>query len=172
MPGVRRPILQVGGERAVSKKNHPRLGRRRGFSLIELMLVLLLIGVLVAVALPFYKGYKERTRVAQAINDITAISMAATNYWIDNRAYPASLADIGLAGKLDPWGYPYVYYNIDAGGKGGARKDHALNPLNTDFDVYSVGADGVSKPQITQKDSLDDVIRASNGAFLGLASTF
>ena len=59
-----------------------------------------------------------------------------------------------------------------ANGKGGARKDHALNPLNTDYDLYSSGADGQSKPQITQKLSLDDVIRASNGAYVGLASDF
>ncbi len=146
--------------------------RMRGFTLIELMLVVLLLGVLVAVALPFYKGYQERVRVHRAVLDITAISVAASNYSIDNRAYPASLADIGLAGKLDPWGNPYVYYNIAANGKGGARKDHALNPLNTDFDIYSPGADGKSKPQITQKSSLDDVIRASNGAYVGLASGF
>ena len=153
-------------------ENHSIPGTSRGFTLIEVMLVVLLAGVLAVVAMPFYKGYKERARVAQAVNDITAISAAATNYWIDNRAYPSSLADIGLAAKLDPWGYPYAYYNIDAGGKGGARKDHALNPLNTDFDVYSVGADGQTKPQITQKDSLDDVIRASNGAYIGLSTGF
>jgi general secretion pathway protein G len=154
--------------------NRRLLGRRdaRGFTFIELMMAVLLVGILVAVALPFYKGYKDRARVSQAVTDITAISLAARNYWIDNRGYPASLADIGLTGKLDPWGNPYVYYNIDANGKGGARKDHALNPLNTDFDVYSMGADGQTKPQITQKDSLDDVIRASNGAFIGLASDF
>ena len=156
----------------MSKKNHPKHGEGRGYTLVELMLLLVLIGVLAAVALPFYKGYKEKIRVSQAITDIAAISMSAHSYWIDNRAYPASLADIGVTGKLDPWGHPYMYYNIEANGKGGARKDHALNPLNTDFDIYSKGADGASKPQITQKSSLDDVIRASNGAFLGLASDF
>lgn len=139
---------------------------------MEILLVVLLVGILLAVAYPFFKGHKEKIRISQAVQDITAISAAVSNYWMDNRAYPASLTDIGLAGKLDPWGHPYVYYNIDANGKGGARKDHALNPLNTDFDVYSAGADGLSKPQITQKDSLDDVLRASNGAFVGLASDF
>ena len=136
------------------------------------MLIVVLIGILVAVALPFYRGYKERIRIAQATNEIRIMQAAATNFWNDNHGYPSSLADIGQAGRLDPWGNPYVYYNIDANGKGGARKDHALNPLNTDFDLYSKGADGVSKPQITQKDSLDDVIRASNGAYVGVASGF
>jgi general secretion pathway protein G len=166
------PILETGGIHAVWNRNRRRSGASPGFSLIELMLVVLLIGVLLAVAMPFFRGFKEKARIAQAVHDITAISAAATNYSIDNRAYPASLADIGLAGKVDPWGNPYVYYNIDANGKGGARKDHALNPLNTDFDVYSMGPDGQTKPQITQSDSLDDVIRASNGTFVGLATDF
>ena len=172
MSAVRPPILRAEASNDVCNRNKREQIASAGFTLIELMLAVLLVGILAAVALPFFKGYKEKIRVSQAVHDIAAISVAATNYWIDNRAYPSSLADIGLAGKLDPWGYPYVYYNIDANGKGGARKDHALNPLNTDFDVYSVGADGKSKPQITQKDSVDDVIRASNGAFVGLASDF
>jgi general secretion pathway protein G len=156
----------------VWNRTRRRSGAAPGFTLIEVMLAIALLAILIAVALPFYKGYKERVRVAQAVTDIAAMAAIASNYWNDNHAYPNSLSDIGLAGKLDPWGYPYVYYNIDANGKGHARKDHALNPLNTDFDLYSVGPDGVTKPQITQKDSLDDVIRASNGAYVGLASQF
>ena len=146
--------------------------RARGFTLIELLLAVMLVGLLAVVALPFYKSYQDKLRVHQAALDIVAMSTAVSGYWIDTRTYPASLADVGLAGRLDPWGHPYVYYNIDANGKGGARKDHALNPLNTDFDLYSSGADGQSKPQITQKESLDDVLRASNGSYVGLASDF
>lgn len=136
------------------------------------MLTIALLGILLAVALPFYKGYQEKVRIVQAMQDVTAISVAASNYWNTSHTYPASLADIGFAGKLDPWGHAYAYYNIDANGKGHARKDHALNPLNTDFDVYSMGPDGKTKPQITQNDSVDDIIRASNGGFVGVASDF
>jgi general secretion pathway protein G len=158
--------------RIVRTARHHRSGCNAGFTLIELLLVVVLVGVLGAVAMPAYLGYKQRVRAAQAVHDIGMMSAAASNYWNDHRAYPSSLADFGQDGKLDPWGHPYVYYNIDANGKGGARKDHALNPLNTDFDLYSMGADGQSKPQITQSLSLDDVIRASNGAYVGLASGF
>ena len=52
------------------------------------------------------------------------------------------------------------------------RKDHKLNPINSDFDLYSMGKNGVSKTQISNKDSLDDVIRANNGGFVGRASDF
>lgn len=143
-----------------------------GFSLIELLVVTSMVGVLAAVAMPSYQKYIDRGRMLQAKVDIAAVGAIASNYWNDAREYPSSLADIGLAGKLDPWGRPYVYYNVDANGRGHARKDHALNPINTDFDLYSLGPDGVSKPQITQKDSIDDVIRASNGKFVGVAADF
>jgi len=153
-------------------RNRHRARPPAGFTLIELMLALLLVGILSAVALPFYKGHRERVHTTEAVNAVTSMSAAITLYWETNRSYPATLADVGLADKLDPWGHPYVYYNVDANGKGGARKDHALNPLNTDFDLYSLGPDGVTKPQITQTDALDDIIRAGNGNYVGVASGF
>lgn len=64
-----------------------------------------------------------------------------------------------------------------AGGGGGgaaaqARKDRFLVPINTDFDLYSMGKDGTSVPSLTAAASRDDVVRAANGAFIGLASRF
>ena len=147
-------------------------GRDRGFTLIEVLTVVALVGVLTLVALPSYTSHKNKVLSLRAAQEIAAMSSSASNYWNDARAYPTNLADIGMAGKTDPWGRPYVYYNIAANGRGGARKDHALNPINTDFDLYSVGPDGKTKPQVSQKDSLDDVIRANNGAFVGRAADF
>jgi general secretion pathway protein G len=152
--------------------HRPAHSRCRGFTLVELMLVVGLIGILTAIALPSYQSYRTTVRNRHAATEIAAISSAVANYWNDARAYPASLADVGMGGRLDPWGRPFVYYNVDANGRGGARKDHALNPINTDFDLYSLGADGVTAKQITQRASVDDVIRASNGAFVGLAAAF
>ena len=152
---------------------HAPVGRRAGgFTLIEVMITVLLIAVLVFVALPSYRGYRERVLSAQAISDLVSMSTAIDLFARDARAPPADLAMLGLANKLDPWGNSYVYYNVQVDGRGGARKDRALNPINTDFDLYSMGPDGKTKKQITQKDSVDDVIRASNGAFLGIASGF
>lgn len=135
-------------------------------------MVIGLIAILAAVALPAYDRYRDKARSFEAVQHIAAMAAVIKTYWQDARAYPATLADIRMAGVTDPWGRPYVYYNIEANGKGGARKDHALNPLNTDFDLYSVGPDGKTKRQISQKDSLDDLIRARDGAFLGVAADF
>jgi general secretion pathway protein G len=146
--------------------------RAHGFTFIELMLIIGLLGVLVAIALPSYASYRDKARQRQAATEITTMSATLKLRWDDERAYPASLAAAGMSGRLDPWGRPYVYYNVDANGIGGARKDHALNPINTDFDLYSLGPDGATQKQVTQKDSVDDVIRANNGAFVGVAADF
>ena len=136
------------------------------------MTAVLLVGVLLAIAMPYYGDWRNRVKTVQAANEIIGNEALVETYVAANSTLPNSWADMPLARSIDPWGRPYMYYNIQANGKGHARKDHALNPLNTDYDMYSVGPDGVSKAQITQKDSLDDVIRASNGGYVGIASGF
>lgn len=144
-----------------------------GFTLIELMLAISILGVLVSLAIPAYQDYKERVRVAQAVTDISTIASKIEAYYLDARAYPPSLAAIGEGDKLDPWGRPYEYLNLRAkGGSGGARRDKNLNPLNSDFDLYSRGKDGKTKLPISQKDSLDDVLRANDGRFVDLAARY
>ncbi len=55
---------------------------------------------------------------------------------------------------------------------GKMRKDKFLKPLNSDYDLYSVGKDGESKRQLDNRESRDDVIRAVDGMYVGLASEF
>jgi len=150
--------------------------RRRthaGFTLVELMIALCVAAVLLGIALPSYQQYRERLRIDQAKQDIMAMSAIIANYYQDAHAYPDNLADVGLGNKLDPWGHPYGYLNLgDKKGHGQARKDHSLVPINTDFDLYSMGPDGLTAPPLTAKYSRDDIVRANNGAFVGMASDY
>ncbi len=146
--------------------------RQRGFTLIETMMMVAVLGVLVGIAMPLYHTYRDRVRSRMAAQEVGAMAGVIQRFELDRRAFPASLDQVGLSAKLDPWGRPYVYYNVEANGRGGARKDRRLNPLNTDFDLYSLGPDGKTKPQVTQRDSVDDIIRASNGRYVGVAADF
>jgi general secretion pathway protein G len=99
-----------------------------------------------------------------------------TQYGMDHNVPPDSLADVGYDGLRDPWGRPYVYLKIlgstDPGHSAKQRKDHSLVPVNSDYDLYSMGPDGESKAPFTAKASRDDIVRASDGAFIGPVSEF
>jgi general secretion pathway protein G len=147
--------------------------RPTGFTLLEVMLTVAIVGVLAAIALPAYDRYQERVRSLRAINDIASMATIINQYGLDNRALPETLDDVGLGGRLDPWGRPYAYQELQSvKGKGLARKDKKLNPLNSDFDLYSLGKDGLTLLPLTPKVSHDDIIRALDGRFVGLAEDF
>ena len=132
------------------------LGRQRGFSLMEIMMALVVAGALLAIGVPSYLAHVERVRVSQAASDIAAVSMALANFHALRFTYPNSLAELGIDVNPPP--------NV-----GKVRRDKNLNPLNSDFDLYSVGKDGASSTQITGAKGRDDIIRAGNGGFIGLA---
>lgn len=150
-----------------------RTRQMAGLTLVEMLLAVAAMAVLAMIAIPYYQDYQERARVAIAANDINAMSIKIQQYYEDERHYPETLDDVGEGDKVDPWDNPYEYLNLaDKKGKGGARKDKKLNPLNSDFDLFSKGKNGVFKTQISNKDSLDDVIRANDGRFVGLAEDY
>ena len=150
------------------------LARRGGFSLIELMIVIALIGILSGIAIPWYMSYREKVKIENCKLGIKVIETAVKNYGIENNGYPNSLADVKLGDMTDPWGRPYEYLRINGGttGLGKMRKDKSMVPINTDFDLYSVGPDGKSAVALTSKNSHDDIIRANDGQFIGLASEY
>ncbi|GGZ63948.1 hypothetical protein GCM10008101_16900 [Lysobacter xinjiangensis] len=153
---------------------HPKLSRRGGWTLLELMLGLAVMGVLTMIASSAYTSAVEKGRVGKAKADIAEFDVLIERYLTVHRDYPTSLDQFNYDGRLDPWGNPYHYTLLAGikGSKGSARKDHKLNPLNSDFDLFSAGRNGVFKTQISQKDSLDDVIRARAGSYIGLAEDF
>jgi general secretion pathway protein G len=115
----------------------------------------------------------NQARIAKAVGDIHAIGTDIEGYELINRVYPRTLADIGYGNFNDPWGNPYQYLNFaGAQGKGKMRKDRFLVPINTFFDLYSMGPDGSSVAPLTAKASQDDIIWANDGDYVGPASNY
>jgi general secretion pathway protein G len=153
----------------------PRLRRRTAFTLIEIMVVVAIIGILAAIAVPGFLRIVYRAQVTRAINDIRVLGAQIDVFELENARTPNDLAEINRANFMDPWGRPYVYLSFAAAGpswKGKARKDHSLVPLNTSYDLYSVGKDGKTSAPLTAKASDDDVLRADDGGYIGLGSQF
>jgi general secretion pathway protein G len=147
----------------------------KGFGLYDLMLALVVASLLTTLAIPIYGEYANRARVARAIGDTRSLDVRIESFRLGNDdRIPDSLDELNGDIPLDPWGNEYRYLNIvSAGpGNGGLRKDGALNPLNSDFDLYSMGADGESKGPLSAKESRDDIVRANNGAFVGLGEDY
>ena len=137
------------------------------------MVTIGIAALIAAIALPSYISYKQRAYVAAATMDIMTIATAINRYNTLNNSPPPDLATIGFDTLLDPWGRPYVYLSFTGlNGNGQMRKDKNLVPLNTQYDLYSVGADGLSRPPLTVPVSKDDVILANDGNYIGLASNY
>ncbi|TFH71690.1 type II secretion system protein GspG [Gammaproteobacteria bacterium LSUCC0112] len=121
----------------------------KGFSLIEILVVLVIMGLLVSIIAPNVLGRADEARVQKVFADFSAIETALRLYRLDNYAYPSSeqglsalqerptLAPVPANWRtggyledlpIDPWGNPYLY--LSPGQQG-------------DYDIFSYGADGV-----------------------------
>jgi general secretion pathway protein G len=147
----------------------------QGVTFIELMLVVCIIGIVSGIAVPAYTGYQDKVDAAKAVADITGIGLLIEKFYAENNRYPNSLGEIGNGGLKDPWGRNYQYNNnsfIMANDKKhkctGCRKDGPIHPINTDYDLFSVGKDGKSSDTIRSQPSQDDIVRAFNGSYLGI----
>jgi general secretion pathway protein G len=137
------------------------------------MMVCGILSTLAAIAVPAYTNSINRAKGARAIGDIRALEKDIVTYELQNGAPPLSLADIGRDALLDPWQHPYEYLNFSTiEGKGPMRKDRFLVPLNSTYDLYSKGKDGESKPPLNNPESWDDIIRANDGGYVGLAAGY
>jgi len=125
---------------------NPRPGRQRGFTLIEIMVVVIILGILAAIVAPNVIGRVGEAQVTAARQDLRSIESALKLYRLDNFSYPtteqglealvAKPADPGIRNwkgpyvervPKDPWGNPYLY----------------LSPGNNgEIDIYTMGRDG------------------------------
>ena len=167
------PLSPQGGRvGSLVRGTTPASRHNVGFTLIEWLIALTLVATLAGIAIPAYTSYVNRANIAQAKTDIRTLELLIGGYEAKNGELPDSLGDIGHANFRDPWGNPYRYLRIAGAGlkgKGSLRKDRFLVPLNSDYDLYSIGKDGDSKAPLTAQVSRDDIIRANNGAFIGVA---
>lgn len=121
---------------------------QRGFTLIEIMVVVVIMGILAALVVPKLMGRADDARIAAAKQDISTMMQALKLYKLDNQRYPTTEQGLialinkptsgpaangwkngGYLDKLpkDPWGYPYQY--LSPGIKG-------------EVDIFTLGADG------------------------------
>lgn len=139
-------IMEIARTRASDARKKPE---PNGFTLVELMVVIFILGLLTTVVVINVLPSQDRAMVEKARADIATLGQALEMYRLDNQTYPASsdgLAALtsapaslppsaryrqgGYIKKLpeDPWGRPYQYDNPGRNGPG--------------FDLYSLGADG------------------------------
>jgi len=94
----------------------------RGFTLIEIMMVVAIIATLSGIAVPNYLKYREKATIAQCIAEISIIAKTISIYEINNYELPDSLNDLSITSFIDPMGNPYQYLRIDGGGGGGGKR--------------------------------------------------
>ncbi len=148
----------------------------KGFTLIELLLAMAIMALLSGIAIPTYNSFVDRARMGEAIADIGMLDMRIERFISNNFALPDDLNELDGDVGLDPWGQPYQYLRIRGnnqnGLRGQLRKDRNLVPINSDYDLYSVGENGVSRPPLQVRPSRDDIVRAADGSFIGSAEDF
>ena len=252
----------------------------RGFTLLELMIVVTILAILAGIGVPQYVSALRTARTGKAKHELVTISHVVDAYRANNGGQlPLTLYQVGFGGKRDPWGVPYCYLNygdgtgdgldwaIEAGivdpsavkggspasgsapvgglrgaflpfalgglpqdqgpeevqivgplGRGPAgrtlataiaaevarevapgemddlvasisgastfsmftavpteatrRRDRYMFPLNTDYDLFSLGPDGATTVSLGETMGQDDVIRANNGGFFGVAADY
>jgi len=144
-----------------------------GFTLIEVIVAIAVLASLAAIAIPQFANYRHQAQIAQAVADIRKIDLALRIYKTQNGDWPSTLAALGMSDlPTDPWDRAYGYLKIEGDllALANARKDVFHVPINSDFDLYSKGRDGSSLSLIPAPVSQDDIIRANDGRYVGLAS--
>ena len=150
------------------------MARIRGFTTVEMVIGVGIIGLLASFAVPSYLNSVEQARIAKAIAEMQEIERAVKRYDRRYGQLPETLNDVDMASS-DPWDQPYVYVKYSYNGQGrpaNARMDKNLRPVNSTFDLYSIGQDGQTNANFSAKAAHDDIVRAGDGGYWGLAEDY
>jgi general secretion pathway protein G len=155
-------------------KQHRTAPGIRGFSLVELMVVVTILALLTLIALPSFTMLKDLAKNARAETEIRAMEKGFALYVNDNYGLPAGLAAIPGAVINDPWGNPYEYWKITGPGDANAYSPGVpgTDQINTDYDLYSKGKDGQSLKGLSDPTCADDIIRCGNLGKVVLADKY
>jgi general secretion pathway protein G len=135
----------------------------KGFTLVELIMVIALIGILATMSVPLYNNYKEKAKNAAAIADIGILSNEITAFALDrNYTKPLTLSEIGRDNFLDPWKNKYEYRP-----NGVLKDEYGLFLNEQSFDVFSMGKDGLTADVGGVPETKDDIVRIGDGTFVG-----
>jgi len=123
---------------------------RRGFTLVEIMLVVIIIGVLAAMVIPRFAGRTEQAKIARVKSDLAAIGLALDLYELDLGRYPKSLAELvakdapsGLSEEMrKQWNGPYLKKGLPKDPWGRDYQFTVESQHQQDYDLSSLGQDG------------------------------
>ena len=157
----------------------------RGFTLIELIVVLGVVALLTIIGTAVYSHFIDKAKNTRAIAEIRVLEKEILEFWQTNDRLPDSLGELDRAALLDPWKTPYQYINFATTsggeeirrttgkkGKGKGKGSGKSSSLNEDFDLFSMGKDRMSGPDLSDASSQDDIVRANDGSYTGLASEY
>jgi len=126
----------------IDMKRYTRATGQGGFTLVELLLVLVILALIAGLVLPGIIGKAEGAKVRAAASQISRISMSVESFYLDTGKTPESLDDlVEEPGDVVGWNGPYIKRSILKDPWG--REYQFRSPgQHGEFDIYSLGADG------------------------------
>lgn len=150
-----------------------------GFTLIELLITVVILAILLVFATSLVfggidcknqkMGWIMRAKVGAAIGDIGSTKLDLDMYELNHDSLPDSTELLALLG-VDRFGNPYQFLDHSTvNGEGPKRKYKSLVPVNSQYDLYSMGPDGKTATPMTSQPGEDDIILANDGGYIGVA---